>query len=93
MVEIVNSPINDSKEPRKIRATNKEVKFLQPTMPIKLTDQKKMAIEITFPVGYLTSTTAPIGCITSCAKYKEEPNQEYSRPTRPASRWMLKTDE
>lgn len=60
-------PIKLSKLPSKKRVARSVLKLLQAAIPHIVTPHKKIAVEINFPVGSLTRSRAPRGCMTSCA--------------------------
>jgi len=78
-------PIIDSKAPSAKRMPNRLLKSVQADMIANVLPQRNMAIEITFPVGALTSKNAARGWKTSWDKYKIELSHEYCWPTRWAS--------
>lgn len=64
---------------------NKEAKFVHADMMASEEPQRRIAEEITLPLGNLTRRKAAKGCIMSWARYSMDPSHEYWSPTRCAS--------
>jgi hypothetical protein len=84
--------MKDSNDPRTKRSPNRDGKFVQAAMIVSAEPQRKMALARTFPLGSLTRIRATSGCITSWARYRIDPSQEYCLPTRWASSEMPKIE-